>query len=96
MIDETSSLNLKPNGYKLNRLLTTIDFDSLRFWAPFCIDFGHIEQDSAQGWSSVMGKETNYELDQKDGQSRGLAVSRERSDQVLRHHLCPEQTDRIW
>ena len=41
-------------------------------------------------------KERRYELDQTDSKDRGHAVPSERGDWLLRHHLCPQQTDRIW
>ena len=41
-------------------------------------------------------KESWYELNQTDSEDRGRAVPGERSDWLLRHHLCPQQTDGIW
>jgi hypothetical protein len=41
-------------------------------------------------------KERSYELNQKDSADRRRAVSRERSDGLLQHHLCSQQAVRIW
>jgi hypothetical protein len=56
-----------------------------------------VEQVAAKGRISGEShgqRERRYELNQKDSKDRGPAVPSERGDGLLRHHLCPQQTDR--
>ncbi len=58
-----------------------------------------VEQVAAKGRLSGKSheqKESRYELNQTDSEDRGRALPGERSDWLLQHHLCPQQTDGIW
>src|SRR6202022_1225822 len=57
-----------------------------------------VEQVAAKSdQARVMSKRREtYNLNQKDSKDRGPAVSSERGDRLLQHHLYPQQTDRIW